>query len=50
MKNNYKIVYFERFCNKCVHFKNSEADEPCRECLNHPVNEDSHRPTKFKKK
>jgi hypothetical protein len=50
MKHDYKIVYFENFCNKCTHEKISEADEPCRECLNNPVNQNSHKPINFKKK
>lgn len=49
MKNKNKIVFFENYCNKCVHAKKNEADEPCRECLNNPVNQDSHKPVKFKK-
>lgn len=47
MKNNYKIVYFEKFCNKCVHEKKKEEEEPCRECLTRPVNDHSHKPIKF---
>ena len=50
MKSRYKIVYYERYCNKCAHEKKKEEEDPCRECLNTPANEDSHRPVKFKKK
>jgi hypothetical protein len=49
MKSKYKIVYFEKFCNNCQNEKTSESDEPCRECLQHPVNEDSHQPVNYKK-
>lgn len=30
---NEKIVDFGEYCPKCKHWKVSEADEPCRECL-----------------
>lgn len=50
MKSRYKIVYYERYCNQCAHEKKKEEEDPCRECLNTPANEDSHRPVKFKKK
>lgn len=50
MKNKYKIVYFENYCKDCKHEKTKEEDEPCRTCLEHPVNEYSHRPIQFVKK
>lgn len=45
-----KIVDFQNWCFKCQYFKNKEADPPCDECLDEPVNEDSHRPVYFKEK
>lgn len=50
MKKNYKIVHFENYCNKCKYEKRKEEEEPCRECLDTPVNEDSHRPVKFSRR
>lgn len=42
-----KIVYYNQYCKSCK-FKNlPEADDPCDECLNNPVNEDSHMPVKW---
>lgn len=47
MVSNYKEVYYDPYCGKCKHKKKKEEEEPCAECLNHPVNEFSHRPVKF---
>lgn len=47
--NNEKEVYFAEWCPKCV---NAKADTvpayPCWECLDTPVNIDSHKPINFK--
>lgn len=45
-----KEVFFHMYCNKCEYEDLHEADEPCSTCLNHPVNEFSHKPIKFKEK
>lgn len=45
-----KIVNFDEYCNKCEYCDLSEQDDPCFECLQYPVNEYSHKPTKFKAK
>lgn len=45
-----KIVEYSEYCNKCEHEKLAENEEPCWTCLDHPVNEDTHRPTEFKEK
>ena len=42
-----KIVSFT-YCKFCEHKNKSEDDEPCFECLENPVNIDSHRPVCFK--
>lgn len=47
MRNDYKEVYFENYCNKCAHEKKKENEEPCDECLSHGVNLHSHKPVKF---
>lgn len=44
-----KIVEFEKWCPKCIHFDKPENEEPCWECLTNATNEDSHRPINFKK-
>lgn len=50
MRNNYKEVYFENYCNKCIYEKKEEHEDPCSDCLSYGVLKDSHRPLKFKKK
>lgn len=42
-----KIVEFEKWCNKCVHYEKNENEEPCDDCLEHSTNEDSRKPVKF---
>lgn len=50
MEYRYKEVYFDNFCAKCIHKDNEESDPPCDECLEEPVNEFSHTPTRFVRK
>lgn len=45
-----KIVYFEEYCPKCEHYKKSESEDPCWECLDNPVNVWSHKPIKFEER
>ena len=45
--NELKIVEFGDYCKKCKYWENSEADDPCYECLENPVNVNSHKPTKY---
>lgn len=45
-----KEVYFDEYCHKCKHYEKSESDSPCWECLDEPVNEDSHKPVYFKER
>ena len=49
MKTKYKEVYFDVWCKKCKHYKLSENEEPCNECLHQPMAENSHRPVNYKK-
>lgn len=46
-EQQYKLVDFKKYCEKCKHFKKKEVEEPCDECLENPVNLFSHKPTKF---
>ena len=39
-----KEVYFGLYCAKCKDYLTDEAEEPCNDCLNYPVNENSHKP------
>lgn len=41
-------VNFKEWCPKCEHFKLEEREDPCHDCLNEPVNDDSRKPVMFK--
>lgn len=49
MSNNYKEVYFERYCRTCKNYKLKETEDPCNECLNTGAVEHSHKPVKYVK-
>ena len=44
------IVRFDEWCKKCQHAKKKDTDEPCNECLSHPVQTDSTKPLLFVEK
>lgn len=44
MENDYKEVYFYKYCETCKHSGNKETDDPCYDCLSEPVNLNSHKP------
>lgn len=41
------IVEFVQWCNKCKYENSDSTLDPCNDCLNHPVNQDSRRPVNF---
>lgn len=41
-------VNFQEWCPKCEHYKIEEREDPCHDCLNQPVNDDSRKPVMFK--
>lgn len=41
-------VNYKEWCPKCEHFKLAEHEDPCHDCLNEPVNDDSRKPVMFK--
>lgn len=43
-----KIVEYDLYCYKCKHYKLSDSEFPCDECLDNPSNEDSRKPIYFK--
>ena len=45
----FKEVYFDQYCKTCEHKEKEEKENPCNECLNEPVNTNSHKPTKYAK-
>lgn len=50
IEDRYKEVYFNEYCKKCTNEKIDEAEDPCHECLNTPVNLYSHKPVNYKEK
>lgn len=44
MEDHELFVEFDQYCKTCQYEKNAETDPPCDECLEHPVNLNSHRP------
>ena len=45
---NRHIVEYEKYCNKCLYSNKPDTEDPCDECLNNPINEDTRRPVNFK--
>lgn len=48
MENHDLFVKFAQYCMTCQYEKLAETDTPCDECLEHPVNYESHRPVCYK--
>ena len=44
MEQEYKEVYFDKYCKSCKHWSEKDTDEPCNECLSNPSNSYSHKP------
>lgn len=44
MEYHEQLVEFDQYCKTCQHEKLAESDSPCDECLEHPVNTESHKP------
>lgn len=42
-----KFVDFNVYCSKCKYANCEEWDKPCDDCLEYPVNDDSHKPVRF---
>ena len=45
-----KEVRFDLWCKKCKHRMKKENKDPCWECLDEPMNENSHKPLYFEEK
>lgn len=50
MDDNYKEVYFDKYCKTCENRDLTELDDPCFDCLDEPTNLNSHKPVKYKEK
>lgn len=48
--NELKEVDFYKYCKTCQYKNAQEQEEPCAECLTHPVNQWSHKPLKYKER
>lgn len=46
---DYKEVYFDKYCTTCKHKSKKEAESPCDICLEAPINLESHKPVKWEK-
>ena len=50
MEGDYKEVDFDTYCPLCKDWETSVEEDPCFECLDEPVNVDSHKPVNFEEK
>ena len=48
--SEYKEVYFDEWCDKCMYADQPEDSDECNECLTNTVNLYSHKPTGYKDK
>ena len=50
MVGDKKEVYYDKYCPTCQFKDESEDDpeKPCWDCLDQPVNQDSHKPVNWK--
>lgn len=44
MDNIERIVDFKKYCETCKHRNVKEIKDPCNDCLDNPVNTNSHKP------
>jgi len=47
--NELKEVFFDVYCPTCRFYGKAEEDSPCDDCLDEPVNTNSHKPVHWKK-
>ena len=45
-----EFVYFGKYCKTCKHEKLEENEPPCDECLERPINLNSHKPVNYENK
>ena len=43
-----KEVYFDQYCKSCKNSDLEESKDPCHDCLQTPVNYNSHKPVYWK--
>ena len=44
------LIQFEKWCPKCEHYPKDGYKDPCNECLENSVNQNSEKPVKFAQK
>lgn len=42
-----KLVEFHKYCKTCKHRALEEWLDPCHDCLNHPINQNSKKPVNY---
>lgn len=47
MEVTMKEVHYSEYCYRCKHAPKADFEDPCDECLEHPSNENSHKPVNF---
>ncbi len=45
-----KEVNFEKYCPRCIYKDLEETLDPCNDCLDYPMNENTEKPVRFKEK
>lgn len=50
MIGDYKIVFFDQYCETCKHEEEPETSDKCAECLDIPARIDSHKPENWEAK
>lgn len=50
MNDKYREVDFFKFCKECKYKEKTDTEDPCHECLGHPVNLYSNKPVKWEAK
>ena len=45
-----KEVYFDKYCKTCAHRAKAPVEDPCWDCLDEPVNQNSHKPVRYEEK
>lgn len=45
--SNSKEVYYFIYCSTCKHAHVHPDEDPCNDCLDQPLNENSHRPVRY---
>ena len=45
---NYKEVFYDKYCKSCLYKDVPEGDDPCDECLTYPGRPCTHKPINYK--